>query len=313
MAFIGTPLDTRNTFQSLQGKRFNGDGSETEFTLDVAPSSVLDIEVFVGNVRQDPNSAYTLSGTTLTFTGAPPSGTNNIYVVHQAKSVGTIGIPDDTISARTLVTADSSADHVLIEDATDGELKKALYPSGFSVSSITGATELAAQPAATDEIVLSDAGTLKRLDIKHIQNTPAFEATLSSNQTVTDENNVKVQFDTEVFDSDGKYDNSTNHRFTPTIAGKYFVYTMIGCNSGSNTQLHTINCRIYKNGSAYANSHFDFRANYSRFATGTTTAIIDMDADDYVEAYVYIDDGSGDGHVQSGEYSRFGAFRITGI
>ena len=90
MAYVGTPIDTRNTFQSLQGKRFNGDGSTTAFTLDVAPSSTLDIEVFVGNVRQDPNSAYTLSGTTLTFTGAPPSGTNNIYVVHQAKSVGTI-------------------------------------------------------------------------------------------------------------------------------------------------------------------------------------------------------------------------------
>ena len=129
MAYVGNPIDTQNTFQSLVGKRFNGDGSTTAFTLDVAPSSVLDIEVFVGNVRQDPNSAYTLSGTTLTFTGAPPSGTNNIYVVHQAKSVGTIGIPDDTISARTLVTLDNSNDHVLIEDATDGELKKALIPA----------------------------------------------------------------------------------------------------------------------------------------------------------------------------------------
>ena len=101
MAFIGTPLDTRNTFQSLQGKRFNGDGSTTAFTLDVAPSSTLDIEVFVGNVRQDPNSAYTLSGTTLTFTGAPPSGTNNIYVVHQAKSVGTIDPPATESVAKT--------------------------------------------------------------------------------------------------------------------------------------------------------------------------------------------------------------------
>ena len=128
MSYVGNPIDTRNTFQSLQGKRFSGNGSTTDFTLDVAPGSVLDIEVFVGNVRQDPNSAYTLSGTTLTFTGAPPSGTNNIYVVHQAKAVGTIGIPDDTISARTLVTLDNSADHVLIEDATDGELKKALIP-----------------------------------------------------------------------------------------------------------------------------------------------------------------------------------------
>jgi len=129
MAYVGTPIDTRNQFQSLQGKRFSGDGSTTAFTLDVAPSSTLDIEVFVGNVRQDPNSAYTLSGTTLTFTGAPPSGTNNIYVVHQAKSVGTIDVPDDIISGKTLVTLDNSADHVLIEDATDGELKKALIPA----------------------------------------------------------------------------------------------------------------------------------------------------------------------------------------
>jgi hypothetical protein len=101
MAYVGTPIDTRNTFQSLQGKRFNGDGSTTAFTLDVAPSSTLDIEVFVGNVRQDPNSAYTLSGTTLTFTGAPPSGTNNIYVVHQAKSVGTIDPPATETIAKT--------------------------------------------------------------------------------------------------------------------------------------------------------------------------------------------------------------------
>ena len=144
-------------------------------------------------------------------------------------------------------------------------------------------------------------------------NTPSFEATLSGNQTVTDESNVKIQFNTEVFDTDSCYDNSSNYRFTPTTAGKYFVYTMIGCNSGSNTELHTINCRIYKNGSAYANSHFDFRANYSRFATGTTTAIIDFNgSSDYVEAYAYIDDGSGNGHVQSGEYSRFGAYKIIG-
>ena len=143
MAYVGTPIDTRNQFQSLLGKWFSGDGSTTAFTLDVAPGNVLDIEVFVGNVRQDPNSAYTLSGTTLTFTGAPPSGTNNIYVVHQAKSVGTIDVPDDIISGKTLVTLDNSADHVLIEDATDGELKKALIPSASTVAdtfTINGST-----------------------------------------------------------------------------------------------------------------------------------------------------------------------------
>ena len=124
MAFIGTPLDTRNTFQSLQGKRFNGDGSTTAFTLDVAPASTLDIEVFVGNVRQDPNSAYTLSGTTLAFTGAPPSGTNNIYVVHQAKSVGTIDPPATISTAQTFsstLTANGGA--VFNEDSASVDFR----------------------------------------------------------------------------------------------------------------------------------------------------------------------------------------------
>ena len=135
MAFIGTPLDTRNTFQSLAGKRFDGDGSTTAFTLDVAPSSTLDIEVFVGNVRQDPNSAYTLSGTTLTFTGAPPSGTNNIYVVHQAKSVGTIDVPSGGVQSGSLASAFltgqtdvggaiADADLFLIDDGAGGTFRK---------------------------------------------------------------------------------------------------------------------------------------------------------------------------------------------
>ena len=113
MAYVGNPIDTQNTFQSLVGKRFNGDGSTTDFTLDVAPSSTLDIEVFVGNVRQDPNSAYTVSGTTLTFTGAPPSGTNNIYVVHQAKSVGTITPGANSVGITQLNVSDGSSGQAL--------------------------------------------------------------------------------------------------------------------------------------------------------------------------------------------------------
>ena len=135
MAYVGTPIDTTNTFTSLQGKRFDGDGSTTDFTLDVAPSSTLDIEVFVGNVRQDPNSAYTISGTTLSFTGAPPTGTNNIYVVHQAKAVGTIDVPTGGVVAGSLgsgvltgqtdIGGDiSEADLFLIDDGAGGTLRK---------------------------------------------------------------------------------------------------------------------------------------------------------------------------------------------
>ena len=135
MAYVGTPIDTQNQFQSLVGKRFSGDASTTAFTLDVAPTSTLDIEVFVENVRQDPNSAYSLSGTTLTFAAAPPSGTNNIYVVHQAKAVGTISPAAGTVNA-----------------------------DSFDNTVISGHTALATAPASTDEFLISDAGTIKRID-----------------------------------------------------------------------------------------------------------------------------------------------------
>ena len=315
MAYVGNPIDTQNTFQSLVGKRFNGDGSTTAFTLDVGPGSTLDIEVFVGNVRQDPNSAYTLSGTTLSFTGAPPSGTNNIYVVHQAKSVGTIGIPDDTISARTLVTADSSADHVIIEDATDGELKKALYPSGFSVSSITGATALAEQPASTDELVISDAGTLKRLDFAHIYNTPSFHAHASGNQTISDNTLTKVQFPSEDYDTSSTFDHSTNHRFTPGVAGKYFLYYQFKIETGANNNnFNYIEGHIYKNGSTIAKVNNDFRDdNLGRHHTITAGLVVESDADDYFEVF-------GLGNIETGtplyaggtNETFFGGYRLVG-
>ena len=140
MPFIGNPIDTRNTFQALVGKRFDGDGSTTAFTLDVAPSSTLDLEVFVGNVRQDPNSAYTVSGTTLTFTGAPPSGTNNIYVVHQAKSVGTIDPPANSVGVTELNLSDGSSGQFI---KTDG----------------SGTISFASAASALDDITTGDAAS----------------------------------------------------------------------------------------------------------------------------------------------------------
>ena len=169
MAYVGTPIDTRNTFQSLQGKRFNGDGSTTAFTLDVAPSSTLDIEVFVGNVRQDPNSAYTLSGTTLTFTGAPPSGTNNIYVVHQAKSVGTIDVPSGGVQSGSLASAFltgqtdigagiADADLFLVDDGAGGTLRKVTASRIKTYAATTTATDTFAITGSTPTLTIGDAG-----------------------------------------------------------------------------------------------------------------------------------------------------------
>jgi hypothetical protein len=326
MAYVGTPIDTRNTFQSLQGKRFNGDGSTTAFTLDVAPSSTLDIEVFVGNVRQDPNSAYTLSGTTLTFTGAPPSGTNNIYVVHQAKSVGTIDVPDDIISGKTLVTLDNSADHVLIEDATDGQLKKALIPSASTVAdsfTINGSTptltigDAGAEDTkivfdgnaqdyhvglddSADTLVIGKGSTLGTTshivtDANGHVTMPLqsfFVATPTSNSSdIAADTTHTIVANSEILDRNGDY-NTSNGTFTAPVTGAYALTMNVGVsdydhdNNYSAGFINTSNRRW--------TTHFlagnALSVDGTVFVTGT--CIVDMDANDTVTFQFRNDQGA---------------------
>ena len=64
---------------TMTPQRFSGNGSTVNFTLSVAPASEDFTWVFVSGVYQQKDT-YSLSGTTLTFSGAPPLGTNNIEV-----------------------------------------------------------------------------------------------------------------------------------------------------------------------------------------------------------------------------------------
>ena len=80
----------KNNLLTMNSSQYSGDNSNTTFTLSQSVGNVNEIEVYVGNVRQDPFSAYSVTGgTSLVFTAAPPLGTNNVYVVYQGKAVGT--------------------------------------------------------------------------------------------------------------------------------------------------------------------------------------------------------------------------------
>jgi hypothetical protein len=103
MAYIG--VTPSNVFGQGTKDSFNGDGSTTAFTLSRSVLLATDIEVFVGNVRQEPSVAYTVSGTTLTFTGTPASGTGNIYAVHQSSLKGTLVPPTGLALTPTTITA----------------------------------------------------------------------------------------------------------------------------------------------------------------------------------------------------------------
>ena len=117
-------------------------------------------------------------------------------------------------------------------------------------------------------------------------NTPAFEAYVPSTvDNLTDNVTNKMPASTEVFDSDGKYDTST-YRFTPTVAGKYYVYAGADMRSETNFDIVLTQLWIYKNGSAYREvlSRGETTQNYQT-EHQTISAIIDLDTDDYVEIY----------------------------
>jgi len=85
MAYAGRTPTTG--FRSVPTKdTFSGDGSTVAFTLSLS-TRTNDVEVFVENVQQEPTTAYSISGNTLTFTSAPVTGTNNIYVIHRGELV----------------------------------------------------------------------------------------------------------------------------------------------------------------------------------------------------------------------------------
>jgi hypothetical protein len=100
-------------YQSFITDTFSGNGSTTAFTMTVAPANTPSVLVAVSGVLQDP-STYGVAGTTLTFSGAPPTGTGNI-------SVRYLGIPASgvtTASYRTVTEFTATASQTTFTPAS---------------------------------------------------------------------------------------------------------------------------------------------------------------------------------------------------
>jgi hypothetical protein len=103
MAYIGAVAPgydpTRASVPQLDAERFSGDATTTAFTLTRQVVSPTDIDVIVENVSQEPTVAYSVNGYTLTFTGAPGVGTNNIYVIYRGSGISNYAfVPDGSIT-----------------------------------------------------------------------------------------------------------------------------------------------------------------------------------------------------------------------
>ena len=91
MSYIGA----QPTTASFPFDQFSGNGSTTAFTLSYAPASPTSIIVAISGVVQNPN-LYSVIGTTITFSPAPPTGTNNISVLYLGLPVIGVSSPGNT-------------------------------------------------------------------------------------------------------------------------------------------------------------------------------------------------------------------------
>lgn len=148
MSYIGN-VPTTAAFPFDQ---FSGNGSTTAFTLSYAPAGASSIIVSISGVVQNPNT-YSINGTTLTFTPAPPTGTNNIAVLYLGLPVVATTTPGNTAYFSSSVFTATASQTVFTPSGT--------YQAGFINVIRNGAQLAPADYTATNgtTVTLADACT----------------------------------------------------------------------------------------------------------------------------------------------------------
>ena len=281
MPYIGnTPADK---FLTLAKQSFSTSAT-TSYTLDSAVSSTQDIALFINNVRQSPVDAYTVSGTSLTLTSAT-AGTDEMYCVYLGKTVGTSSPATNSIATAMLQA-------------------NAVTGAKLNTDVISAQTALGATPADTDELLVSDAGTIKRVDYSYIKgelNSPAFNVFQSSSASISNASYTVLSLDGNTYNPDSKF---ASNKFTPAVSGLYYLEAKIRYNTTSTfTALQVV---IRKNGSALVRG----TNNNTNYSTATVSALIQSDTDDYFDVEAYQNSGGSLDLINNAESTYFLGFRV---
>jgi len=142
--------------------------------------------------------------------------------------------------------------------------------------------------------------------------TPSFQAYMSSSQTLSNNTDTLLQYNTEEYDTASAYDNSSNYRFTPQTAGKYFIYATALTSGDANSSLIEGWIYLRKNGSKILESRHGEQNNYGRSAQQHISTVVDFNgSSDYVDVYGAVNQSGGTPTIEGGQrFTRFGAYKI---
>ena len=284
MAFIGNTPDQQAFTPAVDF--FNGNGSTTAFTLSKPVASVAQVQAVISNVPQKPGDAFTVSGNTITFTSAPPSGTQNIYVYYTSPITQVIAPGQGTVG-----TAQLQDGAVITQDIADGAVTTAKLASGAATGSKLG----------SDVVVTSGNQTIA--GTKTFSNGQQFNSGIGVGGAGPDVSGVRFPT-TQVASSDANtLDDYEEGTWTPSVnllgtlnytgyrTGYYtkigkrvFVTFMVGLSSSDTTQdsnqlrisglpFTSANVGDYWTQGSVAISSERYRVRQSSTATGATIAV----------------------------------------
>jgi hypothetical protein len=249
----------------------------TKNSVAVFPQTPANCIVSLNGVIQAPFDSYTISGSNIVFASAL-TGSDSIDFITVLGDVLNVG----TVSDNTITTAK-------------------LADSSVSLAKLTATGTKDATTFLRGDNTFASAGGA---------NTPAFKATKNTTTSLTAGTYTKVPFNNEIFDTDSCYDNVTNYRFTPNVAGKYLIYghlwSYMQSTAAQSSQFRT---SLYKNGAE------DFTATVLQGTSGNNIQqenainIVSIQeangTTDYFEIYVRVSDNNAT--MYQGE---FGAYKI---
>lgn len=151
----------------------------------------------------------------------------------------------------------------------------------LKISQLTGATT----PLAGTELVpVVQSGTTKKVSVANLTTfTPSFSVYFNGLKSITPNTFTKIELNTEEWDTNNFFDNATNYRFLPTIAGYYQISAGVTFTNSTAPTRGLLS--VFKNGSEYKRLDDN---NVSGYMVGGACMVYLNGSTDYVELYTYI-------------------------
>jgi hypothetical protein len=268
---------------------------------------VAQVQATIENVPQNPGTAFTVSGNTITFDGAPASGTNNIYVYYTSPITQVIAPSQGTVFPSTLSTGGPSWDTsgnlgVGTTTPNKGGVSRAVTLNGtagnivefcvdesrigwvYGDNNLTalaagGARRISLQTNGAERLLIDSAGRVT------MPFQPMFSAFSNNTSPITTSATPRIMPYGNVTTNTGSFFSS--NRFTAPIAGRYlFSFSALGLTGGG------ANLSLFKNGASLGGGGSNARAiTTTNEANIAQSVIVTLAASDYVEVYYYNDGG----------------------